>query len=293
MGRYSKQSYDLPSLDCTVQFEIGLDGDKTHIHLIQNQIIFNLEKLNFITTLRTESVNNYRKIQHEQDELTHKKYFEDIDTENDEAKLKKRFSPVLKSIGLYTEIYFLYAKILLDSIGDIVYLYEDKLPSNPKRSFSKLYYDIHEKGCKNPHLESVIKNELNWYPLMIQVPRNQLLVHDVTSSGASWNDHGVDISFLKSGLNYTSEEELNNLLNIFNNHNEEFNINTKGKYIYPILREFLRKPEVFTDEEINELVRISKKFPTFPYVADVHPRLQNFLDFISHMIQTAKINGYW
>lgn len=293
MGRYSKNQYDLKPLNCHIDFKPKNSETKNYLNTIHNQIAFTIKKLNLITERRVKLVNEYRKQDLEADELSHQKHFENKDTKNDEEILKQRRSPILNHIVIDTEIYFLYAKILLDFINDIVYYYEDELPKNPTHSFSKLYFHIIDNGCKNRHLQYVFQNDLKWYPLMIQTPRNKLLVHDQTTSGMSWNDHGIDISIGKSGWDYKSDEDLQKLLSIIKNHENDFTIDTSGGYIHPILRELIRKPEVFTHNEISILTDVSTRYPIFPYIVDVHQRLQKFLDFMSTMVQIVGVDGYW
>ena len=103
----------------------------------------------------------------------------------------------------------------------------------------------------------------------------------------------MDISIGKSGCTHHSDEDLIKLLIIYHNHKNEFTLDNHGNYIIPILREFLRKPEVFSDKEIRILYQITDRFPVFPYVADVHPRIQEFLSFMSTMVQIVGIEGYW
>lgn len=294
VGRYSKNQYSLKSLNCNINFKPKDSETNDHLSTIHNQIMFTIKKLNLITEHRVELVNEYRKLALKHEELLHQKAFEHKDTKSAEELLKQRNSPVLNHIVINTEIYFLYAKILFDYIAEIIFYYDDGLPSKLKKNnFSTLYSHILENGCKNRHLQYTFQRNLKWYKLMIQSPRNNLLVHDKTTSGMSWNDHGVDISVVKSGWTHHSDEDLKKLLKIHSNHKDDFTLNTHGNYIQPILREFLRKPEVFLDKEISVLYQITNRFPVFPYVSDVHPRIQEFLSFMSTMVQIVGIEGYW
>ena len=293
VGRYSKDQYSLKPLNCHISFKPKNSETKNYLNTIHNQITFTIQKLNLITEHRVELVNEYRKLDLKHDELLHQKTFEKKDTKSAEELLKQRSSPVLNHIVINTEIYFLYAKILLDNINDIIHYYEDELPKNCDHSFSKTYYHIIQNGCKNRHLQHVFQNDLNWHPLMIDIPRNKLLVHDQTTSGISWNDHGIDISVAKTGWDHISDDDVQKLLKIVKNYEKEFPIDANGGYNQPVLREFIRKPEVFTHDEILTIADVSKRYPIFPYIADVHPRLQKFLDFMSTMVQITEIEGYW
>lgn len=293
VGRYSKIPYDLKPLNFHMHFKPKNNDTKNYLNTIHNQIMFTIKKLNLITEHRVKLVNKFRKLDLEQDILLHQKTFEKMDTKQQEKELNQQYSPVLNYIVIDTEIYFLYAKILFDYIAEIICYYEDDLPSNTKNNFSTLYRHILENGCNNRHLQYTFQRNLKWYPLMIQSPRNNLLVHDKTTSGMSWNDHGVDINVGKSGWTYHSDEDLIKLLIIYYNHKDEFTLGNHGNYIAPILREFIRKPEVFLDKEIKILYQITDRFPVFPYVVDVHSRIQEFLSFMSTMVQIVGVEGYW
>ena len=293
MGRYSKNQYSLKPLNCNINFKPKTYETKDDLNTIHNQIIFTIKKLNLITEHRVQLVNEYRKLDLKQDELLRQKTFEKKDTKSAEELLKQHRSPIFNHIVINTEIYFLYAKILLDIINDIIYYYEDTLPPNPKHSFSKLYFHIIKEGCNNRLLQNVFLNELKWYPLMIQTPRNKLLVHDQTTSGISCNDHGMDISIGNFSEDFKSEEDLQKLLDIVKIHENRFDLGTDRKNIHTILRELIRKPEIFTQSEISILTDVSTRYPIFPYIVDVHSRLQNFLDFMSTMVQFVEIDGYW
>jgi len=293
MGRYSETPYSVNPLTFSVTFKPKNNETKQYLNTIHNQITFTIQKLNLIVERRVKSVNKFRNLDLEHDELIHQKTFENKDTKIQEDELQSRYSPVLRSIVIDTEIYFLYVKILLDSFNDFIYYYEEGLPSNPKHSFSKPYYHIIKNGCNNRHLQRLFQNELKWYPLMVQIPRNKLLVHDNTTAGMTWNDHGVDISIGKSGWNYKSEDDLKKLMKIVENHKEHFSLSDHSGYIHSILRELIRKPEVFDHDEIEIIVEVSSRYPVFPYVAEVQPKLQKFLDFMQSMVQIFSVEGYW
>ena len=293
MGRYSNEKYNVLPLSFNASFKQKNSETKKHLNTIHNQITFTIQKLNLIVERRVKAVNEYRKLDLEHDNLLHEKTFEGKDTKKQEEELTKRRSPVLRSITIDTEIYFLYAKILLDSISSLIFYYEDNLPLKSEHNFSVLYYHIIENGCKNFRIQHVFQNNLKWYPLMIQIPRNNLLVHDTTTAGLSWNDHGIDISIGKSSWEYKSEEKLKQILQIVENHKDHFQLNNHGGYIHPILMELIRKPEVFDHGEIKTINDISKDFSVFPYMVEVQPKIQEFLTFIQNMIQPFDVEGYW
>ncbi len=155
MGRYSKIPYDLKPLNFHMNFKQKNNETKEYLNTIHNQIIFTIKKLNLITGHRVKLVNEFRKLDLEHDLLLHKKTFDKIDTSQQEKELNQRYSPVLNYIVIDTEIYFLYAKILFDYIAEIIFYYEDGLPSKLKKNnFSTLYSHILKNGCTNHHLQS-------------------------------------------------------------------------------------------------------------------------------------------
>lgn len=289
---YSDQKYKISLLDFHIPFHPkDMEASKTKLNRIFNQIQFTLRKLNFIVERRCTSVNEYRGLQRKYDDLKHKEIFDKKDTKKQQSEVSNEQSPVLMSLTIDTEIYFVYVKVLLDSIADLIYYYEN-LPKYTEHDFTKLYNYIIEYGCKNPFVQKQFKEKLQWYPLSVQTPRNKLTTHDQTTSGMSWNDHGIDISIGKSGDQHKEPETLKELKQIIENHSDEFTI-SDTEYIQPILREIIREPMSLNHDEIKIIKKISNKHAVFPYVKDVQQNLQEFLNFMQKMFSSISVPNYW
>jgi len=289
---YSNKLYSVKSIEFLIPYHLKNSESKKELDRILNQLMNTQKKLNFIIERRAKSVNEYRRLHRIEDELGHDKTFEKQDVKKEKSEIREQFSPVLISLVVDTEIYFLYVRILLDVMADLIYYYQEGLPENTKHHFSRMYYHITENGCTNPFLEREFKEKLKWYPLMVEIPRNLLTAHDKITTGLSWNDHGDDISIGKSGEKYKDPDSLMKLKQIFQNHPNEFpGLDTE--YIQPNLRIIVKNCHFLDHEEIEIAKKISEEHAVFPYVSDVQINLQAFLDFIKSRFSFASLPHYW
>ena len=290
---YTNEEYNLPMLNFHIPFRPKDMGDsKKELNTIFNQIQFTIKKLNFIVDRRMRAVNEYRHLQGEHDDLRNKEIFDKENTKERQSEVSKKQSPVLWTITIDTEIYFVYVTILLDSIADLIFYYDD-LTNKTRHNFTKLYHHILDKGCKNQFVQKQFRENLQWYPLTIQTPRNKLTIHDKITSGMSWNDHGIDFSVGKAGEQFKNPELLTQLKEIIKNHPNEYQIREGEEYIHPILREIIRKPSLLSPDEIVTIKKISKNHAVFPYVIDVQQNLINFLNFMQSMFPSMPLPNYW
>jgi len=223
---------------------------------LRSKIAHNIRQINLLNKRRAITVNQF------------------LQTNDGET-----FSMIL----IDTEIYFVYAKLLLDSLVPVVKYLENSIPQKMKNNFTSLYKEIKEKGCSDQLLQHIIENDSDWFRLWINIPRNSIFVHDFTTNGYGGGFHEIDIGITKSSDLGKEQRIHDRIAMIKNNHLQDVPDlqsldNRKEKNTYQILRQLDRNCEKLSLDEIEKLEELHKKIGgMFPYIIEVNRKLQRFL----------------
>ena len=164
----------------------------------------------------------------------------------------------------------------------------DNFPSEIDGNFSKLWEHIQNNQISENSLDIFFKNKMHWYELYVRLPRNQLVIHDRQTSGYGMNDHGIDVYVGKNGNHdkEKSKEALRLISKIKENHSEFTTIDVSGDYFHPIYRQIAEKLDLLNNQEIQLLVNACGIAGfDFPYIPQVTPKLQEFINFIDQWLK--------
>lgn len=240
--------------------------EKERLNGILNRIMFSIKMLNFILSQRDIHVNDYRK----------------------KMSANGKLDDTWQHLILYTESYFSYVTITLNAYAELMYELGDNFPPEIDGNFSKLWEHIHNNQISESSLDTFFKNKMHWYELYVRLPRNQLVIHDKQTSGFGMNDHGIDVYVGKNG-NYDKEkskEALRLISKIKENHSEFTTIDVSGDYFHPIYRQVAEKLDLLNNREIQLLVNACGIAGfDFPYIPQVTPKLQEFVNFIDQWLK--------
>lgn len=286
------KQYKISPLHLILRLAPISDLKNSEINKIHNQSIHIIKSINYIVERRCNSINTYRSLEKERSHFLHEQNFDRGNYSTEIKQIQEKQSPHLWSIKIDTEIYFVYSRILLDTISELIFLYDRSLPANTNHNFASLYKHIAQKGCKDDFLRKILIDNLKWYISMIKMPRDVLFVHDEDSSGIGFADHGVDFNIGKFS-EYHDESMEKSLHDIIKRH-KELDYIRKNPYIHPMMREIIHHFDCLNDDEIIIINKISEKFPVFPYIVDVHSKIQSFLRLIEEWIshKNMKEHGF-
>jgi len=240
--------------------------EKDRLNGILNRILFSIKMINFILSQRDKHVNDYRK----------------------KMAAEEKLDDTWQHLILYTESYFSYVTITLNAYAELIYELGDNFPQGTDGNFSKLWEYVQNNQTSEQSLDTFFKNNMHWYELYVRLPRNQLVIHDRQTAGYGMNDHGIDVYVGKNG-NYDkdkSKEALRLLSKIKNNHSEFNSLDISGNYFHPIYRQIAEKLDLLNSYEIQLLVNACGIAGfDFPYIPQVNPKLQEFLNFINQWLK--------
>lgn len=223
---------------------------------LRDKIAYNIRQINLLNKRRANSINQF---------------------------LQTNDTEIFSMILIDTEIYFVYAKLLLDSLVPVVKYLENSIPKKMKNSFTNLYNKIKQDGCSDLLLEHIIQNDSDWFRLWINIPRNSMFVHDFTTNGYGGGFHEIDIGITKSSDLGKEQRIHDRVAMIKNNHLQDVPDlqlldSRKEKNTYQILRQLDRNSEKLSLSEIKKLEEIHKQIGgMFPYIIEVNRKLQRFL----------------
>lgn len=239
--------------------------NKPNLNGILNRILFSIKLLNFILKERDKHVNDYRK----------------------KMCIEEKLGDTWSYLILLTESYFSYVTTILNAYAELIYELGDGFPENTNGNFSELWAYVRRNSITENNFNDFFKNKMNWYEVFIRLPRNKLVIHDKDTSGYGMNDHGIDIYVGKHGNHdkEKSNEALRLVSKIIQNHSEFKNIQIND-YFHPVYRQILEKIDILSEYEVQLLVNACGIGGVdFPYIPQVNPKLQEFMDFIEKWLK--------
>jgi len=277
---------------------MNLDIDMKEIGKINSLIITRINYLNRIIHRRNVAINNYKLYAMTNQNFFHYETFHNkmkFDIKNENYIAWREF---YESAIIDTEIFYLYTQTLLNTIAKLLILYNSDLPKKPSNDkkedveFVDLYYFIKNNKIKNNNLQDYFLKNMNWFLLTVNMPRNKLTAHDSKSTFPGLYDHDFDFSVSKQRDEEikNSDDDVEELINIQNNHTGFFQPIPHREYIQPIFREMLRFSGIYSEDELKIMRRIGEKLAIYPYVIDVVSDLQKFFDFVSSDISYVMLN---
>jgi len=253
---------------------------------LKDRVYSQIRQINKILERRESYINSYREIS---DKLLHDT-FEPLPKDEKQSLEDERIH-LWQLIVIDTETYFIYVKILLDKLIDIVKHYDNSFQSL-KNNFTELWEEITKNGCQDKQLENYIQNDAKWFQLMVRVPRNIIFVHDFKTTGAGGGDHDVDFGITKSTDKAQSRKIQQTLILMKKDHLSDFPEITNEKNSFQIIRVFDHNSEKLTVEEIQKLEGIHMHIGgMFPYIIEVNKKIQELLDFFVNWIKPKISNS--
>jgi len=237
---------------------------KTNLNGILNRIHHSTKLVNFILIERDKQVNIYRKKMEKKDEL----------------------GDIFWYIVLFTESYFVYAKNMLNAWAELIYEIFGNYPNAEKANFTHLWEYAKANVAPNQELHEYFQNKMLWYNILVQEPRNKLVIHDQKTSGYAMNDHGIDVYIGKSPEHDANidKQAIAELQKIISNHQELKNIQAQN-YFHPIYREIIQQIDVLNESEIQLLIDAAAETGmVFPYIPQITPKLQDLIKFVEKLL---------
>jgi len=269
MSRYLNQIHksDLLSRNEKVPWlSPELVNEKPILRGILNRIHHTAKLINFILTERDKQVNNYR----------------------EKMSRNEKLDETFWYLILFTESYFIYVKNMLNAYAELIYEISESCPENTNGNFSKLWYFIRNNNSPSKEIHDYFQKHMRWYEVLIQEPRNKLVIHDKTTSGYGVSDHGIDVYIGKNADHDTNRDKkaIASLQEIITNHQDLKEIRLDGDYFHPVYRQIVEKIDVLEKSEIDLLIDAAQIAGfDFPYIPQINPKLQNFLNFVEGWLE--------
>ena len=235
---------------------------------LKDRIYQQIREINLLTCRRMDYINQYREL------------MEKLRNGVSDNSLEKEQIKLYELIIIDTESYFIYAKLLLDKLVDIVKHYDKSL--KVKNNFTAFQEEIIKNGYQDKKLENHIKNNTKWFELMIRAPRNIIFVHDFKTTGSGGGDHGIDFGITKSTEKRDAQKPTDKLRRMKKDHLTDFPELENEKISFQIIRVFDHNSEKLSWDEINEVKQLHEQIGgMFPYPVKVNKKLQELLDFFA------------
>jgi len=250
------------------------------------RILQQIRQINLILCRRESYINQYRGIE---DQLRNNIFKKSL-TKEEEKKIEKEKIKLYELISIDTEIYFIYAKLLLDKLVGIVKHYDSSfLVGN---NFTELWDEINKNGYSDKKLDDYIQNNAKWFQLMIRVPRNIIFVHDFQTTGSGGGDHGIDFGITKSTEKRSAQKSTDKLRLMKKSHLVDLPELASQNNPFQIIRIFDHNSEKLSLEEIKKLEQMHMQIGgMFPYIIEVNKKLQELLDFFADWIKQKVLNS--
>jgi hypothetical protein len=232
---------------------------KPNLNGVLNRIYHSIKLLNFILTERDKRVNEYREKMEKHE------------------KLEDTFWYLI----LLTESYFTYAKNVLNAYAELIFQIKGNYPDSTNGDFTKLRDHVQKNETQDAKLKDFFNNKTKWYELLIQLPRNRLVIHDSSTEGYVMNDHEIDIYIGKHPKHDPDKSKagLKLLDKIISKHSEFANMRVDD--FPPVFRQIVEKIDILSEKEIRTLVNASGIAGfDFPYIPQTTPKIQEFINFI-------------
>ena len=110
----------------------------------------------------------------------------------EEARLFHQSQDLSFKINFLTEDYFIHTQMLMDRLCQLISFFIPDLQNSSKNFVSQMHYII-KNDCSNKNYTNYIKTKSNWFSLLVNIHRNNLIVHDnlTAISGTAWSKNNV------------------------------------------------------------------------------------------------------
>lgn len=186
-------------------------------------------------------------------------------------------------ISFDVENYFIHVQILMDRLAVLIANHVEEVPRNKIKSFKELINFIKTHNFENKLLHHLLEQE-KWFKLLINIHRNNLIVHDNISemTGTKYSKNKIHspirLVFPDSSNSKTIISALNK---IKENHSgiPEFQ---NEENIWTLLLICDYNAEKLTDIEINEIIKIHRTYGgEIPEIDKVNNKIQNLLYYVN------------
>jgi len=243
---------------------------------LKNRIYQQIRQINLLISRREDYINQYREVMAT---ISHDVFEKSLSKEEKE-NLEQEQIRIYELIIIDTEMYFIYSKLLLDKLVDIVKHYDDSL--NVGNNFTEFQESIIKNGHTDKKLEDHIRNNTKWFELMVRTPRNVIFIHDFKTTGAGGGDHDIDFGITKSTEKRNSQKPTDKLRRMKKTHLNDLPELINEQNPFQIIRIFDHNSDKLSKNEIDELKQIHQQIGgMFPYVIKVNEKLQDLLDFFA------------
>ncbi len=268
MGRYSHLVHksDLITYDKFTWCSPELSDKKPNLQGIFNRIIHSVNLINFILTERDKQVNIFRKIAGTNEKSSNNSWY----------------------LILFTESYFTYAQNVLNAYAELIYETMENMPTTVSGDFPKLWNHLRTVTyLHDKEICDYFQNKTLWYQILIQSPRNNLVIHDKETAGYGISDHEIDVYIGKHGSHdpVKNKPAIELLQKIISNHTEFHNMRIDD-YFHPLYRQIVAKIDILNQQEITWLINAGGIAGfDFPYIPQITPKLQEIINFIENWLR--------
>jgi hypothetical protein len=235
-----------------------------------------INQCNLILGRIIENTKSHRKL----DDLV----WDENQSSDERAKAIHEYGIVSSYINLDTEDYFIHTKILMDKIATVLARYIDELPREKITSFVQLVNYLKHNSFQNKDLQNILDQE-KWFALLINVHRNNLIIHDSISemSGTAYSkttlNRPIRLVFPDDNDSKQIQESLNK---IKENHLLDITEFQNESNIWTLLLICDYNAEKLSDDEIETVKKIHRTHGgELPQIDFINRKIQNFLDRIS------------
>lgn len=216
----------------------------------------------------------------------------------EETKDLQEYIIISRSFNFDNEDFFIHVQILLDRMTQVLGHFFEDVPSHTKLNFvSHRKYFVDSNDYSDVEYGNYIRDKTKWFPLMLSVIRNNLIVHDIITNwtGTKYSPKDNKHSLLRmrrldenqstkiiSQLNKIKDSHKDDILDIQDKHN-----------IWELLQGFDYNTDNLTHDEIRTLLQIHKEIGgELPDVEEVITKIQNLLDFVGSHIAKKELIPY-
>src|SRR5438309_3240898 len=147
-----------------------LIDEKSNLNGILNRIHHSIKLVNFILKERDKQVNLFRKIIGTYEKSPDTSWY----------------------LILFTESYFTYAQNMLNAYAELICEIIENVQTNLRGDFPKLWHHLRNNSyLQDKEICDYFQNKMLWYEILIQSPRNQLVIHDKETEGYGIADHEI------------------------------------------------------------------------------------------------------
>lgn len=205
---------------------------------------------------------------------------------DDEAEIFHKHGRLSSLLSLDVEDYFIHTQILMDRLAMIIASVSDKLSRKEITSFHKLTNFIKNNQLGN-ELFCHILDAKKWFILLINVHRNNLVVHD-TISKMSGTKYSKDTFHRPNRLVFPEQDKSMQIMETFqeikNNHLSDIPEFTTESNMWELLLVCDYNAKKLTSKEIDLVRKIHQEIGgELPEIDKVNEKIQHFLD---HLLNT-------